>query len=409
MCGALLVAGLAVPASAQIPSEPLALAGGRVTLGGDVSVTASCAHEPRGAACTDDLGFFNYSDYEHSTLRMLRVDLSAEVRATSHLAVLGEMRLENRGAPQPYALYARFRPWVRRPFDIQVGRLPPTFGAFARRTYANDNLLIGYPLGYQYLTSLRADALPRTVDELLSMRGRGWLSSFSIGNRTPNRGLPIVNAFRWDTGVQVHSGSKTIEATGAVTTGSLGNPLVIDDNGGKQVAGRLAVRPWPGLLAGLSAARGPFLDRSATGSLAVPPPNRDFTQAAIGTDVEFSRSYYLVRAEIISSRWTLPLSNLSGTSPSVLPLRSLATSVEGRYKLRPGLFGAARFDHLGFSAVQGSAIAGPWEAPVSRLEVGGGYSLQRNVQLKMSWQHNTREGGRVKRLNVAAAQLLFWF
>ena len=36
------------------------------------------------------------------------------------------------------------------------------------------------PLGYQYLTSLRYDALPASADELLNMRGRGWLSSFSI-------------------------------------------------------------------------------------------------------------------------------------------------------------------------------------------------------------------------------------
>ena len=37
--------------------------------------------------------------------------------------------------------------------------MPPTFGAFARRTYANDNPLIGYPLAYQYMTTMRADAL----------------------------------------------------------------------------------------------------------------------------------------------------------------------------------------------------------------------------------------------------------
>ena len=54
--------------------------------------------------------------------------------------------------------------------------MPPTFGAFARRTYATDNPLIGYPLAYQYLTSLRPDALPANADELLRMRGRGWLS-----------------------------------------------------------------------------------------------------------------------------------------------------------------------------------------------------------------------------------------
>jgi hypothetical protein len=38
--------------------------------------------------------------------------------------------------------------------------------------------LIGYPLAYQYLTSLRADSLPLNANELIAMRGRGWLSSY---------------------------------------------------------------------------------------------------------------------------------------------------------------------------------------------------------------------------------------
>src|SRR6266550_6309568 len=63
---ALFAAGLAVAlggaraAAAQaLPSEPVTLAGGRLTLSGDVSATAG----------SEDPGFFNYTDYEHSALR----------------------------------------------------------------------------------------------------------------------------------------------------------------------------------------------------------------------------------------------------------------------------------------------------------------------------------------------------
>ena len=52
-------------------------------------------------------------------------------------------------------------------FDIQAGRIPPTFGAFGRHAYGTDNPVIGYPLAYQYLTSLRTDAVPETADDLL--------------------------------------------------------------------------------------------------------------------------------------------------------------------------------------------------------------------------------------------------
>ncbi len=99
----------------------------------------------------------------------------------------------------------------------------------------------------------------------------------------------------------------------------------------------------------------------------------------------------------------------SARPSSTQPLRALATYVEGRYKILPGLYVAARLDHLGFNEVTGSLGPQTWDAPVTRIEVGGGYSIQRNLLLKVSWQHNTRDGGRVTRETLGAAQLLFWF
>src|SRR5262249_52116638 len=150
-------------------------------------------------------GFFDYTDYEHSALRVLRIDVSVAAKAGPHFTLLGDLRTENFDTLRPYALYLRIRPWVARDFDIQVGRVPPTFGAFARRTYPNDNPLIGYPLAYQYLTSVRPDALPSSADELLRKRGAGWLVRYSLGDPAAAAGVPLVNALRWDTGVQAHA------------------------------------------------------------------------------------------------------------------------------------------------------------------------------------------------------------
>ncbi|MQA30534.1 MAG: hypothetical protein GEU82_11985 [Luteitalea sp.] len=406
----LLALGISTPARGQsLPSEPLVFGGGRVTLSGDVSATVSCGggDEAAPASCREDFGFFNYTDYEHSTLHMLRLDVSAALRATRRMSVLLDVRSENGSGPRAYGLYLRLRPWLSRNVDLQVGRVPPTFGAAGRRTYPADNLLIGYPLAYQYLTSLRPDALPANADELLRMRGRGWLSSFSIGDPDADNGLPITSGSRWDTGVQVHGKGAVVEGTAAVTTGSLGNPLVGDDNAGKQVAGRVALKPLAGLIVGASAARGPYLARAAV--LAAPAAateDRSFTQTAVGGDLEYSRDYYLLRMEAIVSDWTLPLAD---TPVIELPLRAVALSVEGRYKLRPALYVAGRFDHLAFSTVRGTNEVAAWDAPVSRTEVGIGYAIQRNLQLKLAVQHNRRDGGRVHRLSIGAAQLLFWF
>jgi hypothetical protein len=380
-----------------LPSQPLVFGDGLLTLGGDASVSFG----------REDPGFFDYTDYDHSALRLFRFDLTASLKANSHFSVLGDLRTENAERPQAYAVYLRIHPWTARSIDIQIGRVPPTFGAFARRSYASDNPLIGYPLAYQYLTSLRADAVPANADELLSKRGLGWLTKYSIGNPTADRGVPLVSTFMSDTGVQFHAGSERADATVAVTTGTLSDPRVSDHNGGKQVVGRVELRPITGLVVGASGARGPFVSDAAARQAVGSGLTSDFTQTAWGGDAEYSRGYYLVRVESIVSDWRLP----QVTAPLLtMPLRAIATSVEGRYKIMPGLFAAARLDHLGFSEITGASDTEPWDAPVTRIEIGAGYSIQRNLLLKVAFQHNSRDGGRLPATgNLPAVQLMFWF
>ena len=397
----MLLACFASTSGAQtLPSEPITMADGRVTLGGDVSATIG----------SKDAGFFTFTDYAHSNIRMLRIDLSGSVKAGPHFTLLGELRNENLGPVRPYALFVRIRPWTARNVDIQVGRVPPTFGAFSRRTYAGDNPLIGYPLAYQYMTTMRADALAANVDELLRKRSLGWLFRYSVGEPAPGGGVSLVSAFRWDTGVQVHATSGMLSATASMTAGTVSNPRFRDDNSGGQLAGRVELRPVAGLIAGASLAQGPFLSRSAAraalGNVA-DVHDKEFTQTAWGADLEYSRHYYLIRFETVSSAWRLPAKDKPALPQ---PLSALSTSVEGRYKLRPGLYAAARFDHLGFSEVVGTQLTLPWDAPVSRAEIGLGYSLQRNLLLKISHQYNWREGGVLRRAaHLPAAQLVFWF
>jgi hypothetical protein len=137
------------------------------------------------------------------------------------------------------------------------------FGAFGRRSYgASENPLIGYPLAYQYLTSLRPNAIPASADDLLEMRARGWQASYPIGAADEAPGVPLVSAYRWDTGVQAHGVAGPINASVAVTVGTLSNPRVDDDNRGRQVSGRIGWTPIAGLALGASGARGEFLTRS---------------------------------------------------------------------------------------------------------------------------------------------------
>lgn len=390
-----LCVAIASSAVAQaLPEEPVTLGGGRVVIGGDIA--ASIAPE--------DLGFFNYTSYEVSTLRHLRLGVSGLFRLADRVSVLGELRSDNLHGVAPYGLYARVRPFSGRRIDVQIGRIPPTFGSFGRRAYSHDNPLIGYPLAYQYLTSLRADATPATADELLRMRGRGWLSSFSVGNLEDRPGVPLVSAFSWDTGVQVSSAWNVVTVAAAVTNGTTSNPRVADDNAGKQIAVRVAATPATGLVVGSSFARGEFLSRRVRTLLSA---GRDdsYAQRTYGLDAEYSRDHWILRGESVLSEWQMPLA----ASVNRIPLRALATSVEGRYTFLPGFYGAARIEHLGFSRIAGTTRTDEWDAPVTRVEIGAGYYLRRNLVARASVQVNDRDGGRVTSARFLAGQLLYWF
>jgi hypothetical protein len=391
---AAFIAMAGTPAAQTLPVGPATAFDGRLVAG--VEVIATIGER-------DDTAFFNYTDYEHNLLRLIRIAATAAWHPADRVAFVGEIRSENMEDVRPYGAYVRVRPWRDHAFDVQAGRVPPAFGSFGRRPYATDNPLIGYPLAYSYLTSLRPDAVPRTVDDLLRMRGRGWRTSFPVGSTAEAPGLPLVAALRWDLGVQGRWNGGPVEAIGGITAGTLSNPRLADDNGGKQVSGRVAVRPVIGLVIGASAAHGAWLSRE----VAPPVASRDYSQRAFGADAEYSRGYWLVRAELIRSAWDLPPLAADGTTATV---SALAAWVEGRYRLTPRLFAAARLDRLGFSRVAGGLLpAGPWDAPVRRVETGIGFYIQRNLVARGSVQWNARDGGRVHRRTYVAGQLAYWF
>jgi hypothetical protein len=397
------VSGLAMTAGAEdtapLPSQaPRRL---RVGIEGLVSVA------------TEDSGYFNYSSYEKSAMELVRLRMDAALRLGTRAALMAEGRMDNGEGPSLSAAYLRVRPLAGHALDIQAGRIPPVFGAFGRRAYGADNPLIGQPFIYQYLTSLRSDSLPASADDLVAMKGMGWASLYPVGSDAWDRGLPLVAADLWDTGVQIRWAAERVTVAAAVTQGTQCNPRVSDDNSGKQLLGRFEVRPVLGLVLGASASQGDYIADSAADDL--PPAARAASRAqqAFGMDAEFSRGHWLLRTEGILSRWFVP----PVEQPFVpSPLQAWGGFVEVRRKIRPGLYAAARFDHVGFSSLTASPTEGSetpvvttWEAPVTRVEVGAGVNLRRNVLLKAILQRNWREGVAYGSDTIVSAQTLVWF
>jgi hypothetical protein len=409
---------LAMPAARAgadlLPSRPITFGDGRVVVSGDVALSFGTA----------DVGYFNLFDYSHDSFNVLSMSLSAEVRASDRLAFVGQVLDEvslrgrdpdpsDRHVFYPYALYVRVRPMASRPLTILGGRIPPVFGAFARRDYGEVNALIGLPLAYGYSTTMRPEP-PPSRRELILNRGGGWAVRYPRATATVGpQGLPLVSARRWDTGVSAQWDGGKVEAGVAVTVGTLSSPLTDDDNDGKQVSGRFAVTPTASFSVGVSAASGEYLSEPGGQTdygevVGLPPPASYDThrQQALGLDAEYSLGHVVVRGEVVASRWDVPFQNGDPT----LPLDALGTSLEARVALTPRWSMAVRGDRLGFSRVAAAnGVVRTWDANVLRVEGAVGYLVRRNVRLKAGYQYNWRDGGRERSIGMAGAQLLYWF
>ena len=397
LCALLLVASVR-PAAAQPPDEtPRGGLAERVSVGGEVTATLG----------SKDPGFFNYATYAYDPMRNVRVVVDASLRASRHVEVLAQLRTDGVTHARLTALYVRLRPWPRRAIDVQAGRVPTTFGLFGRSGYGGDNPLVGRPLAYGYLTSLRRDALPATTADLIRMRGRGWLASFPVGNAVAARGLPIVDADSWDTGVQAHITRGAVEWVAAITQGALSSPRLHDDNGGRALATRVVVRPTAALAFGASASRGAYLARSLANDVESGQTIDAFRQSAVGLDAHIAAGRWVLRGELIQSRWGLPAPRDAALAGGV---RATAGWVEGRLRVLPGVDLAARAERIGFSELTTTAGRQPWESPVSRLEGGLAATPLRHTRVKLAVQRNRRPlGGRVRHDTLLALQAGVWF
>jgi hypothetical protein len=161
----------------------------------------------------------------------------------------------------------------------------------------------------------------------------------------------------------------------------------------------------PALVAGVSGAVGEFLAREVQDVLPASAQGT-YRQTAAGLDLQWSYGYWIVRAEAVWSRWSLPALDETRIEE---PLDALGLFAEARYKLRPGLFVAARAERLAFTEVPSTVGPRTWDAPVTRVEAGAGFSPRRHVLLKASWQHNWRDGGTVRENALVAGQVVLWF
>jgi hypothetical protein len=385
----------AAAAAAQAPAETGANRDASLAWGGEVNVVLGPP---------DHAAFFNYTDYDRNALRLARLRLLGEWHARASLSILADLRGDSFSDASASAVYVRWRPWLTRPVAIQAGRIPPVVGAFGRRAYSRDNAVIGQPLGYQYLTSLRPDAVPATMDDVLRMRGRGWQPSFPIGSTTLTPGVPLVAASRWDTGAEISWRPGIVDLAFAVTRGSPAIPVVRDHNDGVTTAVRSAVR-LDAVVAGVSFAHGDWLEQDVL-ALTATGTHSPAAETVMGIDTEWGRGPWLVRGEWLRASFDVPIVAAATTAR----LSAWTTFGEVRYRVQPRWQVGARAERLDFSTVEahpGEHVT--WDAPVNRLEITIGFRPARRLDIRAGWQHNWRDGGRVTSRGFPALSLLYWF
>ena len=401
----LLAAILVTPAAAGaqvLPATPLTLFDGRLVVTGSVAVSAGTA---------DDRSYYNLAGYDIDLLRAAQAQVSASWRLSSRVAVVADVygvtpsdrwHLE----AYPTSLYLQWQPMRSRRLTLRGGIVPPAFGGFLQRRYGVDNPLIGYPLTAHYATTIRPDAVPATADELLRKRAFGSVVRYSVGATNRDAGLPLVNAFGWNPGVGVGFEAGRLRGEVTLTRGGIANHWTDKHHGSWEGSGRVQASFGPGLVVGASLAYGSFLDSSLDTIVAAARANRHPRETAVGLDAEYSVGYWIVRAEITASRHTLP-----ALGAPLLDGALWATGVDGevRYKLAPGFYLAARASHLAFSRVDGSRGSDTWDANVGRVELGAGYSITRNVLLKVSHQYQTRDATWFPSRHSTAGQVSLWF
>ena len=237
--GCLFALCAATEAGAQAPSEPVVLAGGALTVGGDISATVRI----RGPRLLQ----------LHRLRAFRRCGCCASTSAprsapavTCRSSAKSAARMA--GGPRAYALYVRVRPWrpqaVRHPDRAGSSDFRRVSAAHLRDRQPADRLSARLSIP-DLDSSRRAAGQRRRTAADARPRLAGRLSR--VGRPAADRRLPLVTASSVGTpGVQVARRQPiSWTLTASITAGTLSNPLVRDDNAGKQVAGRVAVSSDP--------------------------------------------------------------------------------------------------------------------------------------------------------------------
>ena len=142
------------------------------------------------------------------------------------------------------------------------------------------------------------------------------------------------------------------------------------------------------MLIGASFARGPYLSDAVEPALAQQGAKvEDYDQVIYGIDLEYSAGHWHLFGELAFNTWETP--NVVDAGGSRIDLETTSWYLEGKYKLRPGLYVASRYSDQRYGKIDGGNGSGTrlsWDLDVSRWESGIGYAITDGALAKLVWQ-----------------------
>lgn len=339
-------------------------------------------------------------DATSSPLESQRLRLFAEGTASPHIDVFTQVVISQNEFWFDGA-YALVTPWHERDLHLMAGKIPAPIGAWASRTYSNENPLVNSPLMYQHHTSLRWDDTPLSPAALLGAAGQGWEGA-DYGGGYGSPGMPVVDDYGWDFGLVALGSVAPFEfSVGATNSAPSWASPGEDVNEGKAVLGRVGVVPTAGLRVGISASYGAYLGNWVRWALPADKTEGDYPQTLFMGDLAYERGRLELRAEGFANAWKTPW---CGT------LRNHGGYAEARYGFDNGVWLAARGDAMRFSALTAGTLTRPWDDDVDRFEAGLGYRIARGAVIKGQWQRTRlQELGGPQTFDLFVTQLSLGF
>ena len=217
---------------------------------------------------------------------------------------------------KPFFYYETFYPQARLRTDVQqmflgysrtgensaivfkAGELPSAFGAFPVRYDATANPLLDQPMSYAYPVKLRPDQLPCGVNDLIHQREYPAYVNHYCGGSTGRRGGMVPTTLYGLPGVELAISWRRLDARVQFTNSSPTNPQSLaSDSQYLQWAAGAGYTVRQGFRIGMSAFRGPFLEKSVRSLLPGDTQADDYPASGIGVDVEWARGRWSIRGE----------------------------------------------------------------------------------------------------------------